>query len=62
MSFLTTLDVCSQKSIGHKAVKFVRNTYLNWDYNLTKNRSILRGEVGKSPFGVDLLWNDPTVL
>jgi hypothetical protein len=40
---LTTLDVCSQKSSGHKAVKFGRNTYLHCDYNLTKNHSILRG-------------------
>jgi hypothetical protein len=40
---LTTLDVCSQKSSGHKAVEFGRNTYLHWDYNLTKNHSIPRG-------------------
>jgi hypothetical protein len=40
--FLTALDVCFQKCSGHKAVKFGRKTYLNWDYNLTKNHSILR--------------------
>jgi hypothetical protein len=34
--FLTTLDVYCQKSRGHKAVKFGRNAYLNWDYNLIK--------------------------
>jgi hypothetical protein len=36
MRFLTILDVCCQKSSGRKAVKFGRNAYLNWDYNLTK--------------------------
>jgi hypothetical protein len=33
---LTILDVCSQKSSGHKAVKFGRNIYLHWDYNPTE--------------------------
>jgi hypothetical protein len=37
-----TSDVCCQKSRGHKAVKSGRNTNLHWDYNLTKNNSILK--------------------
>jgi hypothetical protein len=52
---LTTLDVCCQKSSGHKAVKFGRNAFLNWDYNLTKNHSILRGSGWKCHFSV-LIW------
>jgi hypothetical protein len=53
MSFLITLDVCSQKSSGHKAVKFGRNTYLNWDYSLTKNIQFWGGQVGNISF---LCW------
>jgi hypothetical protein len=54
------LDVCSQESSGHKAVKFGRNTYLNWDYNLTKKSFISEG-VGfeMSLFCVDFMLNDP---
>jgi hypothetical protein len=33
---------CSQKSSGHKAIKFGKNIYVHWDYNLTKNHSNLR--------------------
>jgi hypothetical protein len=51
-SFLTILDVCSQKSSGHKAVKFGRITYLHWDYNLTKNHSILRDSGWECLFSV----------
>jgi hypothetical protein len=35
--FLTLLDVCSQKSSGHRSVNFGRNTYLHWVYNLKKS-------------------------
>jgi hypothetical protein len=41
-SFLPTLDVCSQKSSGHEAVKFGRDTYLHWDYNLTKKKKNIK--------------------
>jgi predicted glycosyltransferase len=34
----------------NKAVKFGRSAYLHWDYNLTKNHSILRGSGGNVPF------------
>jgi hypothetical protein len=53
--FFTTLDVSFQKSSGHKAVKFGSNAYLNWDYSLTKNHSILRGSIWKCLFSV-LIW------
>jgi hypothetical protein len=54
--FLTTLDVCCRKSSGHQAVKFGRNNYLYWDYNLTKYHSVRGGRVVTC---VDLTWNDP---
>jgi hypothetical protein len=28
------MDICCQNSSGHKGVKFGKNTYLYWDYNL----------------------------
>jgi hypothetical protein len=60
--FLTTLDVCCQKARGHKAVKFGRNTYLHWDYNVTKESFNSEGVgLGMSLFCVDLMWNDPFV-
>jgi hypothetical protein len=43
MSFLTTSDICYLKCGGSKAIKFGRNSYLHWDYNLTKNYLFLRG-------------------
>jgi hypothetical protein len=36
MSSLTTLDICSQNSSGHKGQKFGMNTYIPRDYNLTE--------------------------
>jgi hypothetical protein len=56
-SFLTPLDIFSYKSSGNKAVKFGMNTYFHWDYNLTKNHSILRVS-GWKYLCVDLMWND----
>lgn len=52
---LTNLGVCSPKSINHKAVKFGRNTDLQWDYNPKENHSILSGQI---VIFVDLTWND----
>jgi hypothetical protein len=57
--FVDNFDVCSQKSSGHKAVKFDRNVYLHWDYNLSKksfSSEWVRLEM--SLYCVDLMWND----
>jgi hypothetical protein len=61
-SFLTTLDVCSQNSTGHKAVKFGTNTYVHCGYDLTKNHLILWVPLWKCLFCVDLMWNDPKCI
>jgi hypothetical protein len=62
MSFLTNLDVCSQKFSGHNVVIFGRNTYLHRDYNLTKNHSSKGVGMEMSLFCVDLMWNAPETL
>jgi hypothetical protein len=49
-----------KKSSGHKAVKFGMNTYVRWDYNLTKKSFNCEGvRLKMSLFCVDLLWNKP---
>jgi hypothetical protein len=54
--FLTTLDVCSQKSSGHKAVKFGRNTIY---IGTTISQKIVQFCGGQVVTCVDLTWNDP---
>jgi hypothetical protein len=53
---LSTVDVCHPNSSGHKAVRFVRSTYLYWDYNITKIIQFCGGWVVTY---VDLTWNGP---
>jgi hypothetical protein len=52
--FFYNLDVSSQKSSGHKALKSGRNNNLHWDYNLSKNHSLLRGSGWKCLFSVSI--------
>jgi hypothetical protein len=55
----------SQNCSGNNAVKLGRNTFLHWDYNLTKNNLILRGSGWECLFsvliscGTTLLCNEP---
>jgi hypothetical protein len=47
------MNVCSQKSTGHTAVNFFRNTHLHWDYILTKK---ITGELHCDPCWFVMEW------
>jgi hypothetical protein len=64
MRFVTNSDVSCQKSCGHKAVKFGRNAYLNWDYSLTEIIQFCLDRVGNVTFLClfDVEWPNNVIL